>query len=346
MSKGSGGVRIGLDAMGGDLAPMAPVEGAIMAVRGNPALKVTLVGSEAVVRQHLGEYASHPQIAIHGATEVISMDDEPVPAVRKKRHSSMVEVVRALQAGTVDAVVSAGNTGALMASGMLHVGRMQGVERPALTAVFPSVKSWGVLLLDVGANLEPKPSHLVQYALLGSLYCQEVLGIAEPAVGLLNVGVEEGKGPRELREAYGRLKELSGIRFVGNIEARELLQGRADVVVCGGFVGNVALKLVEGVARDIFHEVRGAFGHSWGTRAAGLIMRPHLREFSRKMDYQTTGGAPLLGLNGIIYKCHGSSEARAFAAALDMAYAYLAKDAQARIRSRLLAATSVVGDES
>ncbi len=257
----------------------------------------------------------------------------------------MVEAVRALQAGVVDAVISAGNTGALMASGMFHVGRMQGVERPALTAVFPSVKSWGVLLLDVGANLDPKPSHLVQYALLGSLYCQEVLGIAEPRVGLLNVGVEEGKGPRELRDAYGRLSELASIRFVGNVEARELLQGRADVVVCGGFVGNVVLKLVEGVARDIFHEVRGAFLHSWATRAAGLIMRPHLREFSRKMDYQATGGAPLLGLDGIIYKCHGSSEARAFAAALDIAYGYLAKDAQARIRNRLLAA-SVVGDDS
>ena len=328
-------LRIGVDAMGGDYAPEAPVRGAIMAIEACRDLSITLVGDESSIDQHLGSYRDHPQISVLPTTEVIAMEDEPVAAVRNKRHSSMVEAMHALKVGTVDAVVSAGNTGALMASGLFYLGRMGGVDRPALTALFPSVKSWGVLLLDVGANLDPKPVHLVQYALLGALYCQEALDIARPKVGLLNVGTEAQKGPKSIQEAYRRLSQFDAIEFVGNVESRELLQGKADVVVCGGFVGNIALKLTEGVARDLFHEIRAAFNASWLTRIAGLAVRPKLRKLVRAMDYQATGGAPLLGLDGIVYKCHGSSEARAFHSALKMARSYIERNSHQRIRERL-----------
>ncbi len=337
-------LRIGLDAMGGDHAPEAPVRGAIMAIEGNPDLYVTLVGDEAKIHGYLGAHRDHPQIVVHPASEVITMDDEPVASVRKKPHSSMVEAMKILKAGAVDAVISAGNTGALMASGLLYLGRMRGVDRPALTALFPSVKTWGVLVLDVGANLDPKPLHLVQYGLIGALYCQEALDIQRPKVGLLNVGTEVQKGPKELREAHARLAQLESIDFVGNVEARELLQGKADVVVCGGFVGNIALKLTEGVARDLFHELREAFNASWVTRLAGLAMQPKLRELVRTMDYQAVGGAPLLGLDGIVYKCHGASEDRAFRSALSMAHAYLARGSQTRIRDRLAAESFSYGE--
>lgn len=326
---------IGLDAMGGDLAPEAPVRGAIMAIEADPNLNVMLVGDETRLLPILGAYRQHPQLTICSASEVIAMEDEPVAAVRQKRHSSMVEAMRALRDQSVDAVISAGNTGALMASGLFYSGRMRGVDRPALTAIVPSVKSWGVLLLDAGANLDPKPLHLVQYALLGSLYCQEALDIASPRVGLLNVGTEPGKGPRHLRDAYRYLSQLTTVDFIGNVEAREILQGKADVVVSGGFVGNVALKVTEGVARDLIHEVRSSLTSSWLNRLAGLVVRPQLRALVQNMDYQAKGGAPLLGLNGIVYKCHGSSEPRAFSAALRMAQRYLQRGSQQRIRERL-----------
>jgi glycerol-3-phosphate acyltransferase PlsX len=329
--------------MGGDHAPEAPVQGALMAVEANRQIQVTLVGDERIIQQHLGPNQGHPQITIHPASEVIGMEDEPVAAVRKKRHSSMVEAMKDLKGGAVDAVISAGNTGALMASGLFYLGRMGGVERPALTAMVPSVKTWGVLLLDVGANLDPKPEHLVQYALLGALYCQEALDIAKPKVGLLNVGTEPQKGPKAVREAFRLLTQLSGIDFIGNVEARELLQGKADVVVSVGFVGNVALKVTEGVARDLFHEIRSTFDASWLTRVAGLIVRPRLRKLVRAMDYETTGGAPLLGLDGVVYKCHGSSEARSFQSALLLAESYLAREAHSRIRERLAEARLMLG---
>lgn len=325
---------IALDAMGGDFAPEAPVAGALMAVEARADLGVRLVGDAERIVALLGARADHPRIAVQDAKEVISMEDEPVAAVRQKRHSSMVEAMRALKEGTVEAVISAGNTGALMASGLFLLGRMAGVDRPALTAILPSVAGWGVLLLDVGANLSPKTGHLVQYAWLGSLYCEEALGIAQPRVALLNVGQEAEKGPREVREAYRQLAE-SGLNFAGNVEARDLLQGRADVVVAGGFVGNVALKLTEGVARDLLRELKGIFRRTMVTRLAALALRPGVSALARRMDYQGQGGAPLLGLDGIVFKCHGASEPRAFAAALVDAQDYVLKDSQGRIRARL-----------
>lgn len=337
-------MRIALDVMGGDHAPEAPVLGALAAVKAHSDLCVHLVGDETKIKPLLGANERHPQIVIEATSEVIGMEDEPVAAVRKKVHSSMVVAMQQLRSEAVDAVISAGNTGALMASGLLYLGRMQGVDRPALTAMFPSVKSWGALLLDVGANLEPRAVHLVQYALIGALYCQEALDITRPRVGLLNVGTEAQKGPRVLREAYRRLAQLEAIDFIGNLESRELLQGKADVVICGGFVGNIALKLTEGVARDLFHEVRAALSATWLTRMAGMVLRPRLRKLIKAMDYQAIGGAPLLGLDKVVYKCHGSSEALAFQSALSMAHEYLARDSHHRIRERLAVASLSYGE--
>lgn len=327
-------MRIAVDAMGGDLAPEAPVRGTIAAVEQHPEVSVTLVGPERRLRELLGTWSDHPRIAIRAADEVITMTEAPVAAVRRKPRSSMVQAILSVKEGESVAAISAGNTGALMAAGLLWIGRIEGVERPALTAILPSMAQWGVLVLDVGANMDPKPIHLYQYAVMGSLYCQEALEIANPRVGLLNVGEEAGKGPPDIREVYRRLSD-SRLRFVGNVEARELLQGKADVVVCEGFVGNVVLKLTEGLARDFLSEFRRIAGQSLWTRLAGSILRPGMRRMRERLDYQGYGGAPLLGLDGIVYKCHGSSEARTFTAAILVAYNYARKEAHQRIRERL-----------
>ncbi|MBX5466241.1 MAG: phosphate acyltransferase PlsX [Firmicutes bacterium] len=327
-------MRIAVDAMGGDLAPEAPVQGAIAAVERDPEVEVLLVGPPDRIGALLGPWSAHPRIGVRPADEAIGMNEPPVAAVRRKPNSSMVQAVRAVKEGQAAAAISAGNTGALMAAGLLWIGRIQGVERPALTAILPSMVQWGVLVLDVGANMDPKPIHLVQYAVMGALYCEEALNLAQPRVGLLNVGEEAGKGPPAIQEVHRRLSE-SGLRFVGNVEARELLQGKADVVVCEGFVGNVVLKLTEGLARDFLGEIRAIASRTVWTRWAGWVLRPGLRRMFERLDYQAYGGAPLLGLDGIVYKCHGSSEARAFAAAITVAHNFARKAAYERIRARL-----------
>lgn len=320
--------------MGGDLSPRAPVEGAIGAVEQNPDVEVVLVGPSNRLRDLMGTYRDHPRLLVRPADEIIGMDEAPVAAVRRKKNSSMVQAMLAVKEGAAHAVISAGNTGALMASGLLILGRIPGVERPALSAILPSFTSWGVLVLDVGANMDPKPIHLFQYALMGSLYCQEALDIQRPRVGLLNVGEEAGKGPSAIREVYKRLKE-SDLEFIGNVEAREVLQGSADILVCEGFVGNVVLKLTEGLARDFMKQLKGMIVSSVASRMAGLVLKPGLKRLRGMLDYQDYGGAPLLGLDEVVYKCHGSSKSSAFRAAILAAENYGKRFAHQRIRERL-----------
>ena len=304
-------MRIAIDAMGGDLAPEEAVKGALEAAAEWPDTRLTLVGDEARLKPLLGGQTP-PNVDIRHAAETIDADDEPVRAVRRKKDASMVVAARMVKEGEADAMLSAGNTGALMAAGLLVVGRIPGVDRPALAQTIPSADDIGVLALDLGANVDARPEHLHMYAVMGSLYRRLVHGMEQPRVGLLNVGTEEGKGSELAKEAFGLLSAEPGIRFTGNVEARDVLQRRCDVLVCDGFSGNVMLKSFEGAAALIMGEVKKAFARSLLTKLAAAVMLPGLKGLRRKMDYKEYGGAPLLGLAGVVVKCHGSSDARAF----------------------------------
>ncbi len=332
-------MKIAVDVMGGDHAPGAAVQGAVDAVRADDAVQVVLVGDATQIKPLLAPGSHLQRIDIIDAREVITMEDAPVAAVKHKRNSSMVRMIQLVEQQVAVAGISAGNTGALMTAGLLTLGRMEGIERPALTAILPVLEGWGMLMLDVGANLSPKASQLVQYGVMGSLYCEEVYGITAPRVALLNVGEEAGKGPPLFREAYEGLQGTS-LNFVGNVESRELLQGKVDVVVCDGFSGNIALKLSEGLARDIMRQFRQVLMRNRTTQLAAWFLKPGLLELRAKLDYQEYGGAPLLGLDQPIYKCHGASEARAFQIAVKMAHQFSVLGTQARIRER------VIGEES
>ncbi len=328
-------MKIAVDVMGGDHAPDAAIKGAMDAVRADSAVEVILVGDSKKIKPQVSSGSHLQRLDIVDAPEIITMEDAPVAAVKHKRHSSMVRMIQLVHEQVAEAGISAGNTGALMTAGLLTLGRMEGIERPALTAILPVLEGWGMLLLDVGANLSPKASQLVQYGIMGSVYCQEVYGIAAPRVGLLNVGEEAGKGPPLLRQAYEGLQSAP-LNFIGNVESRELLQGAADVVVSDGFSGNIALKLSEGLARDIMRQFRDVLMRNRTTKLAAWFLKSGLMELRTKLDYQEYGGAPLLGLDQPIYKCHGASEARAFQIAIQMAHQFSVLGTQSRIRDRVI----------
>lgn len=321
--------------MGGDLAPSAALKGARAAVEERDRLSVVLVGDRGKIPEELLPLATHARLEWVQASEIIETAEAPVQAVRQKSESSLVKAVRLVRDGAADAAISAGNTGALMAAGLFVLGRLPGIERPALSAILPSFHGWGVLLLDVGANLDPRAYQLYQYGVMGSIYCREVYGIERPKVALLNVGVEPEKGPAVVRDAYQLLARDPELNFVGNLEPRELLQGGADVVVTEGFAGNVALKAIEGAARDIFKEVRGALLGGMRQKLGALLLKDGFQRLKSRWDYQEQGGAPLLGLNQIVYKCHGSSDERAFFRTLLRADDYCRRDSQTRIRERI-----------
>ncbi|MHA6484438.1 phosphate acyltransferase PlsX [Paenibacillus sp. strain BS8-2] len=299
-------MRIAIDAMGGDHAPSLIVKGALEAALEWPDTELLLVGDQATIESLLG--GNKPSnITIHHADEVIGPDDEPVRAVRRKKGASMVVAGTLVKEGKAQAMLSAGNTGALMATGLLVVGRMDGIERPALSPMLPTMDDVGVLALDLGANMDAKPEHLVQYAIMGSIYRSKVHGITNPRVGLLNVGTEAMKGNEMTKAAY-ELLEKAPINFIGNVEARDVLNRNCDVLICDGFAGNIMLKAMEGAAGTIFSSLKDAFGQSLLTKVAAAIMLPRLKQLKKKMDYKEHGGAPLLGVNGLVVKCHGSSD--------------------------------------
>jgi len=301
-------MRIAIDAMGGDHAPGAVVEGALQAAREWPDTELILVGDEAVLSGLLQERPDN--LRVKHASEVIEATDEPAMAVRRKKDSSMVVAGRMVREQEADAMISAGNTGALMATGLLVVGRIKGIERPGLAPMIPTMDGKGVLALDLGANMDAKPEHLVQYAIMGSIYRNRVHGIPRPRVGLLNVGTEAGKG-NELTKAAYPLLEQAPVHFVGNVEARDVLNAECDVLVCDGFVGNVLLKALEGTAGAIFSVLKEEFMRSFATKLAAAVLKPGLVRFKQKLDYTEHGGAPLLGVNGLVIKGHGSSDANA-----------------------------------
>lgn len=326
-------MRIAVDAMGGDHAPKSTVLGALAAIKENPAITVVLVGDEQAIRNHLPQDIP-ANIEIVPAADVILPDDEPVRAVRRKKNSSLVVAVEMAREKKVDAMISAGNTGALMTAGLLYAGRMDGIERPALCAYIPNTKGRVTLTLDVGANMDAKPHQLVQYAVMGSLYAEKVLGFERPTVGLLNVGTEEGKG-NELTKAVFPLLQEADLNFVGNVEARDVMQGACDVLVCDGFVGNVLLKAVEGAASTIFSQLKQEFTSSLINKLGAAILKPGLVRFKKKMDYAEYGGAPLLGLKSPVIKAHGSSNERAMKNAIVSATRFIQQDVNDVIQQSL-----------
>lgn len=311
-------VRIALDAMGGDHAPEAVVEGALLAARELP-VDVVLVGDEARLGELLARGGTVPQgVEVVHASEVIAMGAHPVEAVKRQKDSSIVVAARMVKEGRAQALVSAGSTGAAMASSLLQWGRVKGVERPAIGTIMPSLNG-RVLLLDAGAQVDCRPSHLVHFGVMGSTYMERVMGCRQPRVALLNIGEEETKGSDLVQEAFPKLSEFPGIHFVGNIEGRDILSGKADVVVCDGFVGNVVLKFAEGMASVVLDLLREATKQNARSQLGGWMLRPSLRSLWKKLDYTEYGGAPLLGVRGVSIISHGSSNGKAIRNAIRVA---------------------------
>ncbi|RSD28058.1 phosphate acyltransferase PlsX [Mesobacillus subterraneus] len=323
-------MRLAIDAMGGDKAPKEIVLGAVKAAEKYPDIHILLVGDEKKIREHL---TSEERIEILHTEEVILGTDEPVRAVRRKKTASMVLAAQQVADGQADACISAGNTGALMAAGLFVVGRIEGIERPALAPTLPTIGGEGFLLLDVGANADAKPEHLVQYAIMGSIYSEKARGISRPRVGLLNIGTEEKKGNELVRSTYELLKEADGINFIGNVESRDLLDGVADVVVADGFTGNMVLKTIEGTAMSVFKMLKSALTSSFKSKMAAAVLKPDLTVLKNKMDYTEYGGAGLFGLKAPVIKAHGSSDANAVFNSIRQAREMVEKDVSGTIRS-------------
>jgi len=298
-------MKLAIDAMGGDHAPKEIVLGAMKAVQTFDDIHICLVGDEAKIKEHL---SNSTRISILHTEEVILGTDEPVKAVRRKKNSSMVLAAKLVADGEADGCISAGNTGALMAAGLFVVGRIDGIERPALAPTLPTIGGEGFLLLDVGANVDAKPEHLLQNAIMGSIYAEKVRGIKNSRVGLLNIGEEDKKGNELTKHAFELLKEAP-VHFIGNVEARDLLDGVADVVVTDGFTGNMVLKTIEGTALSVFKMLKSALMSSVKTKIAAAMLKPDLMELKSKMDYSEYGGAGLFGLKAPVIKAHGSSDA-------------------------------------
>lgn len=304
-------MRIAVDAMGGDKAPFEIVKGCVQACDRIDD-QIILVGRDALVQAELdkyeGEYAPG-QITVFNAGDVIHGDDSPVQAVRRKTDSSMVVAVDLVRDGRADAVLSAGNTGALMVAGLMHLGRVPGVERPAIVSPLPNIGGSGFsLLVDAGANAECRASNLLGFAKMGSIYMKDAFGKEDPTVGLINIGTEETKGTEMLKEAYKLLK-ASDLNFVGNVEARDISSGAADVLVCDGFTGNIVLKLAEGVAWDVMKTIKKVLTEDTLSKVAAMMLKNKLGALKSRLDYSVYGGAPILGLKGAVFKMHGSSAA-------------------------------------
>lgn len=302
-------VNVAVDAMGGDNAPGEIVKGAIEAVNAEKRIKVFLVGREPVVAEELKKYSYNPeQVEVVHAEEVIEMAEPPVMAIRKKKDSSIVKAMYMVKDGTCDAMVSAGSTGAVLVGGQVIVGRIKGVERPPLAPLIPT-ENGVALLIDCGANVDARPSHLVQFAKMGSVYMENVMGVPNPRVGIVNIGAEEEKGNALVKETFPLLKNCPEINFIGSIEARDIPAGKADVVVCEAFVGNVILKTYEGVGAVLIKKVKSGMMTSLRSKLGALMVKPALKKTLKSFDTEEYGGAPLLGLNGLVVKTHGSSKA-------------------------------------
>jgi phosphate acyltransferase len=315
------------------VGPTVTVEGAVAAAR-EYKVEIVLVGDKATVERELARHhAAKLPVTVRHASQVVSMDESPSQALRRKRDSSLRIAAELVRDGEAGAFVSAGNTGAAMAIAMFTLGVLPGVDRPAIAVVLPNLKG-RTILLDVGANVDPKPKHLVQYAVMGQMYARDILGIASPRVGLLSVGEEEGKGNELVREVFKTLEAMP-LNFAGNVEGRDLYNGSVDVVVTDGFTGNVALKISESLADMIVHLIREELTSTPIAKLGALLVRPAFRRFWKRVDYNELGGAPLLGINGACIISHGASPPRAVKNAIRVATEWLRSDVNAHIRAAI-----------
>lgn len=303
-------VTVVVDAMGGDHAPVEPIKGAVEAVKERKNIKIILTGDKNTIEKELEKYSDFPndRIEIVHTSEVIETAEPPVNAIRKKKDSSIVVGLNMVKKQEADAFVSSGSTGAVLVGGQVLVGRSKGVERPPLAPLIPTKKGVS-LLIDCGANVDARPSHLVQFAKMGSIYMEHVVGIKNPRVAIVNNGAEEEKGNALVKETFPLLKAIKGINFIGSIEARDIPAGYADVIVCEAFVGNVILKLYEGVGATLIDKIKEGMMSSFRSKIGALLVKPALKATLKTFDASEHGGAPLLGLKGLVVKTHGSASA-------------------------------------
>ena len=325
-----------LDAMGGDHAPGEMVKGAIDAVNMRDDIKVILVGQEDVIKEEIGKY-QYPEdkIGIVHAEEVIETAEPPVNAIRKKKNSSIVVGMNMVKNKEADAFVSAGSSGAILVGGQVIVGRIRGIERPPLAPIIPT-ESGVSLLIDCGANVDARPSHLVQFAKMGSIYMEHVVGIKNPRVAIVNIGAEEDKGNALVKETFPLLKACTDINFVGSIEAREIPHGGADVIVCEAFVGNVILKLYEGLSSTLISLVKQGMMSSVTSKIGAAMALPALKKMLKEFDASKYGGAPLLGLNGLVVKTHGSAKAMEVTNSIIQCVTFKNEDINGKIKKNII----------
>jgi glycerol-3-phosphate acyltransferase PlsX len=317
-------MRVALDAMGGDHAPSVNVEGAVETVNEHEDIEVTLVGNSELIKKELdNKRFPGGRILLQHASQVVEMNESPAAAIRKKKDSSIRVGIELVKSGKADAFVSAGHSGVIMATSLLLLRTAPGVDRPAIAAIMPTIRDTFVLL-DAGANVDCKPENLLEFALMGNTYCKLVLGRPEPKVALLSIGEEDTKGNELTKEAFKLIRKTK-INFIGNIEGKDIFTGRADVVVCDGFIGNIALKISEGLAETVLRMLKREITSVSTGRVGYLLMKPAIRNFKKRTDYDEYGGAPLLGINGVSIISHGRSSAKAIRNALQVAADFAAK---------------------
>lgn len=333
-------VRVAVDAMGGDNAPAEVIKGAVRAVNEDDRVQVILVGKEDVIKEQLQQYTYNKErITVIHAEEEITNEEAPVMAVRRKKDSSVVKAMTLVKNNEADAFVSAGSTGAVLVGAQLIVGRLTGVERPPLAPLLPTSKGVS-LLVDCGANVDARSSHLVQFAKMGSVYMEHVVGIKNPRVAIVNVGAEEEKGNALVKETFPLLKNCNEINFIGSIEAREIPAGYADVIVCEAFVGNVILKLYEGLAATLIGEIKKGMMSSLRSKIGALLVKPALKNTLKNLDSSKYGGAPMLGLKGLVVKSHGNSKSEEIKNSILQCIAFKEQNINEKIR------TSISGEEN
>lgn len=328
-------VVIALDAMGGDYAPEQTVKGAVEAVNSSDEIRVILVGKQDMITKELEkyEYAKEDIEVVH-ASEIIDMGDVPTVAIKDKKDSSLVVAMRLVREGKADALVSAGSTGAVLVGGQLVVGRLKGIKRPPLAPFIPTTKGFS-LLIDCGANVDARPEHLVQFAQMGSIYYENVMGKKNPTVALLNIGTEEEKGNQLVKDTKPLMKECKNINYIGSVEARELVSGAADVIVCEAFVGNVVLKFFEGLALTLFGSLKKGLMSSTRTKLGALLVKPALKGLKNQFDTSSQGGAPLLGLKGLVVKAHGNSSSKEIEIALKQCISFKKQKINEKIKESI-----------